>query len=131
MPNNKLTEQTTACLRLSKKDIIAKTAKETNIYKNSITLVFDAIEKVIYEELLKSGNDKSNIELDIFEGIKITGFYKSERQGFDPRDRKEILVKPKLVLNAKFTDAYKRKVNNSLRAQVENEAGECELKGDQ
>lgn len=96
-------------MEISREELLKKVSEESGFYQKHVKTVFNAIEKVVLECFEDIDNDEP-VSVRLLSYLLLSGRIVPERERVDPRDRRPIVCKPTVKVNAKFSDGFKEKV---------------------
>jgi len=97
-------------LLINQKTLVKDVAKKLDIFQNSIQTVVDCLEETIREYLLQADANE-NIEIKLFEGIKLKSKFVPAHKDIHPETKEEIMVDDKVWITSKVTRNLNRKLN--------------------
>lgn len=93
--------------------IISQVADKAGVYKNSVRMIFRALEEVIVKDMSQAIPPYERVDLRLMNGLVLRADYLPEREGVDPRTGEEITVAASIKPKAVFTPAFKDYINQT------------------
>lgn len=98
-------------IKITKENLIKDIAKQTDKKANDVRVVYNALEKTIFD-ILSSVDVNGDISIRLFEGISLDGVYISEKTKTNNLTGKLSFVKSKIKPRFNITRSYCEKLNN-------------------
>lgn len=95
---------------ITKREVIKSLAHELNMTIGSISSVYNSLENKI-KLMLANADDDKNIELRLFDGVKLHSRVVPYRERFDTLTGKRKMYDRKIKVKANFTRTYLNKLN--------------------
>ena len=96
-------------MEITREMLIKKVAEESGYYQKNIRDVFNVLEDVLVE-CFNEIDDDEPISIRIIQGLSLSGYVVPERERVNPRNRKPIVCKPTIRINARCSEGFKEKV---------------------
>ena len=97
--------------KIDQKDIINELNARTGFYKKYLTVIMDALEEILMENMNEAIYDEPS-EARLAFGFIVGARRVPEHEGLDPRNGKKITCSERLIPYAKFKQTFKEKINN-------------------
>ena len=104
-------------IRFTKENLIKEIAKQTNNNINDVKVVYNALEKIIFD-MLSSVDNNEDINIRLFEGISLDGVYIPEKTKQNNLTGEVNLVESKIKPKFNITRSYIEKLNSKWVKRV-------------
>ena len=95
---------------MKRKELVDELATRTGFYKHNLNTILDALDDIIVENMSMATEDEpSEIRLSL--GFTLGGRYSPSHEAKDPRDGSIIMTKAKYIPYARFSPAFRKKIN--------------------
>jgi nucleoid DNA-binding protein len=105
-------------MEITREQMIARVAEKANYWKKDVRTVFNALEDVILECFGEVTEDEP-ISMRILQGFALNGYVVPERERINPRDRTPIVCPPTVKVSAKYSDLFKKKIQEKYEEKAE------------
>lgn len=95
---------------MKRKELVDELSERTGFYKHNIDTILDALDDVIVENMSTAIDDEPS-EICLSLGFKLGGRYSPEHEARDPRTGEKIMTPAKYIPYAKFSPAFRKKIN--------------------
>ncbi|MBQ0090709.1 MAG: HU family DNA-binding protein [Prevotellaceae bacterium] len=97
--------------KINQKDIVNELSARTGFYKKYLTVMMDALEEIIIENMNQATFDEPS-EARLAFGFIVGAKRVPEHEGLDPRNGEKIVCSERLIPYAKFKSTFRDKINN-------------------
>lgn len=95
---------------MKRKELVDELAARTGFYKHNLDTILDALDDVIVDNMSMATEDEpSEVRLSL--GFTLGGRYSPSHEAKDPRDGSVIMTKAKYIPYARFSPAFRKKIN--------------------
>lgn len=105
-------------MEIAREQLIKRVAEASGYYQKNIRDVFNVLEDVILE-CFGEVTDDEPISIRILPGFTLNGYVVPERERVDPRTQKPIICKPTVKVSAKYSDLFKKKIQEQYDEKTE------------
>ena len=98
-------------IRFTKENLIKDISKQTNNNISDVKEIYNSLEKLIFD-ILSSVNEDRDVDIRLFEGISLEGFYVPAKEKKNNLTGKTSIVNSKIKPKFNITRSYIEKLNN-------------------
>lgn len=105
---------------ITREELLSLLKEETGFIKQDLRVVLKGLDSVIAEQLTNATLDEG-VSIQLLTGVKLQNYIVPERNRVNPRDRSDITCPPTVKLGCKFSQDYKRTMQEKYESKQNNE----------